>query len=81
MNLVRLFPKMVIVLGIAFALAGLAISSYRVKAVRIGNACLWALANMPSREGMVQLHILQDKISNSSAQKKIAKSLATAVSR
>jgi hypothetical protein len=61
---------------IAFALAGLAVSSHRIKAVKIGNACLWALANMPIREGIAQLHLLRDKIDNNSIQKKIAKSLA-----
>lgn len=64
---------------IAFALAELAASSYKVKASKIGNACIWALASMPSREGMVQLHLLRDKITNSGAQKKIAKALAVAV--
>ena len=60
---------------IAFALAGLAISSYRIKAVKIGNACLWALSNMPIREGIAQLHILREKLTNRSAQKKIEKTL------
>jgi hypothetical protein len=60
----------------AIALAGLVISSYRAKAVRVGNACLWALANMPIREGLTQLQILKDRTNNNSAQKKIAKALA-----
>jgi hypothetical protein len=63
----------------AFALAGLTISSYRVKAAKIGNACLWALANMPIREGTAQLQILQNKLANNSARKKIAKALETAL--
>ena len=60
---------------IAFSLAELAISSYRIKAGKIGNACLWALANMPIREGLAQLQILRDKITNNNAQKKIEKAL------
>jgi hypothetical protein len=63
---------------IAFALAGLAAASYNAKAVKIGNACLWSLANMPIREGTTQLHQLRAKISDTSARKKIAKSLETA---
>jgi hypothetical protein len=66
---------------IAFALAELAISSYRAKAVKIGNACLWALANMPIREGVAQLELLIDKITNTSTQKKIAKALQVAARR
>ena len=61
---------------IALALAGLTIASYKNKAVRIGNACLWALANMPSREGVAQLYLLRDKIASSSVQKRISKVLA-----
>jgi hypothetical protein len=64
---------------IAFALAGLAVSSYRTGSVRIGNACLWALANMPIREGIAQLRRLQDKIANSAAKKKISRALEVAV--
>jgi hypothetical protein len=66
---------------IAFALAGLAVSSYEAKAVKIGNACLWALANMPIREGIAQLQILKGKINNNSTQKKVAKALALAAER
>jgi hypothetical protein len=66
---------------IAFALAGLAISSYQAKDIRIGSACLWALAHMPIREGMAQLHILREKITNRSAQKKIERALEVAVER
>jgi hypothetical protein len=64
---------------IAFSLAGLAISSYKAKAVKIGNACLWSLANMPIREGITQLHQLRAKVSETSAQRKIAKALETVV--
>jgi len=66
---------------IAFTLSALATSSYqktsgsRVKAATIGNACLWALGEMPVREGMAQLQILRDKISDKNAQKRIAQAL------
>jgi len=63
---------------IAIALAGLAIASYETRAVKVGNACLWALANMPAREGITQLHILRDQITNQSIQKKISKALEAA---
>ena len=66
---------------IAFALAGLAISSYRAKAAKVGNACVWALANMPIREGVAQLHILSDKMSDNTAQKRIAKALDAALTQ
>jgi hypothetical protein len=66
---------------IAFALAGLAVTSYKTRAVKIGNACLWALANMPIREGVAQLHLLSDKITNNSAQKKIARALEVSAKR
>lgn len=65
----------------AYALSALASSSYqktsgsRAKAATIGNACLWALGEMPVREGMAQLQILSDKISDKNARKRIAQSL------
>jgi hypothetical protein len=69
---------------IAFALAGLATSSYKktsaskAKAVKIGNACLWALENMPIREGIAQLCILRDTLGDNDAQKRIEKALKIA---
>ena len=66
---------------IAMALSGLAISSYGARAVKIGNACLWSLANMPAREGIPQLAAMRDKITNKNIQKKISKALATAAIR
>jgi hypothetical protein len=71
----------------AFALAELAISSYKetsrskAKAVKIGNACFWSLANMPIREGMAQLYLLRDKIRDTNAQKKIEKTLEVIAER
>ena len=66
---------------IAFALSGLAISSNKKgsgagrKAAKIGNACCWALANMPIREGMAQLHLLRVEMSDNTTQKRFAKAL------
>ena len=70
---------------IAFALVALATSSYEktsgsgAKAAKIGNACCWALANIPIREGITQLYILRDKIPNGNAQKMIQKAVDRAV--
>ena len=63
--------------AIAFALAVLAVSSYEKvsTAGKIGNACCWALANMPSREGKAQLHRLKDNVRAKTAQKVIEKAL------
>lgn len=72
---------------IAFALATLAISSYEkipgfeAKAVKIGNACCWALGNMPIREGIAQLSILKVKVRSNHAQKMIEKALEVVAKR
>src|SRR5687767_12372842 len=72
---------------IAFALSALTLSSYKktsgskAKAVKIGNACFWALGNMPIREGLVQLHDLKAKIRDNNAQKSIEKALQVAAKR
>jgi hypothetical protein len=69
---------------IAFALGSLAISSYKrtsrsgARAAKIGNACLWALRNMPIREGIEQLYILKTKIADNNSQKLIEKALTMA---
>jgi hypothetical protein len=62
---------------IAFALAALASSSYArgTGAAKIGNACCWALANMPSREGIAQLKSLRNSVRAKSGQKMIEKAL------
>jgi hypothetical protein len=66
---------------IAHALTALAISSYKKisgsgsRATKVGNACFWALGNMPSRQGIVQLSILKDKITANSGQRRIAGAL------
>jgi hypothetical protein len=72
---------------IAFALGSLALSSYKktpgsgARAVKIGNACLWALRNMPIREGIEQLSILETKIADNNVQKIIGKALRVAAQR
>ena len=71
---------------IASALARLAISSYKMsgsgaRAVKIGNACCWALGTMPIREGLAQLHILKAKVRDKDAQKRIEKTLEVADKR
>jgi hypothetical protein len=65
----------------AFALAGLAVSSYKAKAAKLGNACVWALQNMPTAEGVGQLYILRDKVTDKNAQKKITKALEDTVTQ
>jgi hypothetical protein len=71
---------------IAFALAALAVSSYEKipggsKTVKLGNACCWALGNMPIGEGMAQLRILRVKVRSNPAHKVIKKALAMAETR
>jgi hypothetical protein len=72
---------------IALALAGLAISSYKktsgskAKAAKIGNACFWALGNMPIREGLAQLYVLKGKMEDNTAQTNIEKALEIAARR
>ena len=47
--------------GVARALTALALSAYRKapqvgpRRVRVGNACVWALGNMPGTEGIARL--------------------------
>lgn len=59
----------------AFALADLAVYSFQAKATKLANACVWALQNMPTSEGIHQLHTLIEKVRSNTAQKKIAKAL------
>lgn len=66
---------------IARALAALALSAYRKlpgsgpRASKVGNACFWALGNLPSQEGLAQLSILKAKIKGTSPQKAISVAL------
>jgi hypothetical protein len=72
---------------IARALASLAVSSEtkitgtRQKVAKITNACFWALGNMPSFEGIVQLSVLRLDIASDHAQKGIAQALKMATKR
>lgn len=72
---------------IARALTALAISTYKKipgsgpRAGKVGNACFWALGNMPSSEGVAQLSILKLKVKTNTSQKLIANALETAAHR
>jgi hypothetical protein len=72
---------------IARSLARLAASSYTKitgagqKVAKIGNACLWALGNMSSFEGIVQLSVLRLDLTSEQAQKGIAQALRMATKR
>jgi hypothetical protein len=72
---------------IARALTVLAASVYRKvpligpRCVRVGNACVWALGEMPGTEGVGQLALLKVKVKTASAQKVIAKALDAAAKR
>ena len=72
---------------IARALTGLAISAYKKipgsgpRAGKVGNACFWALGNMPGQEAISQLSILKVKIKSNTAQKLIANAIETAARR
>jgi hypothetical protein len=48
---------------------------------QVGNACFWALGNMPGSEGVAQLSILKIKVKTNTAQKLIANALETAARR
>jgi len=71
----------------ARVLATLAVSAYRKipqhgpRAVKVGNACFWALGNLPHREGVSQLSILKTKIKGNSAHKAIGQALEAAARR
>ncbi|MGB8646900.1 MAG: DUF4132 domain-containing protein [Anaerolineae bacterium] len=72
---------------VARALTALALSAYRKlpgvgpRCVRVGNACVWALGNMPGREGLAQLALLKVKVKFGSAQKVIETALRGAAAR
>jgi hypothetical protein len=72
---------------VARALANLALSAYRrlpgrgPRAVKIGNACFWALGSMPGAEGLAQLSILKARIKGTSPQKVIAAAIDLAATR
>jgi Domain of unknown function (DUF4132) len=72
---------------VARALRALALSAYRKvpqvgpRCVRVGNACVWALGNMPGTEGIGQLALLKVRVKFGTAQKGIEKALDTAAER
>ena len=72
---------------IARALTTLAVSAYKKipgsgpRAGKVGNACFWALGNMPGSEGVAQLSILKIKVKTNTAQKVIANALEIAAKR
>jgi Domain of unknown function (DUF4132) len=73
--------------GVARALTALALSAYRKvpqvgpRCVRVGNACVWALGNMPGSESIGQLALLKIRLKSGAAQKGIEKALNTAAER
>jgi hypothetical protein len=72
---------------IARALTALAVSAYRKvpgigpRCVRVGNACVWALGNMPGSVATGQLALLKVKVKFGTAQKGIESALSTAAAR
>ena len=72
---------------IARAIKRLAISAYKKipgsgpRAGKAGNACFWALGNMPGNEGVAQLSILKVRVKTNTAQKLIANALQVAAKR
>jgi hypothetical protein len=72
---------------IARALMALAVSAYRKvpllgpRCVRVGNACVWALGEMPGSEGVSQLALLKARVKTPTTQKGIKKALDAAAKR
>jgi hypothetical protein len=72
---------------VARALTALALSAYRKvpqlgpRCVRVGNACVLALGNMPGTEGIGQLALLRARVKFGTAQKGIEKALNAAADR
>ena len=68
--------------ALARAVGGLAASAYRKRpgvgprAVKVGNAAVWALGRMPSEAALTQLAYLKARVKFGTAQRLIAKSLA-----
>ncbi|MEM1253150.1 MAG: DUF4132 domain-containing protein [Cyanobacteria bacterium P01_H01_bin.21] len=69
------------------ALGKLAVSAYRKipgigpRCVKLGNACVWALGQMPTTDAIGQLALLKVKVKFGTAQKGIEKSLTAAAER
>jgi hypothetical protein len=72
---------------ITHALFGLALSTYKKlpgrgpRCPKVGNACVWALGNMPGTLGIAQLAILKVRIKGASVQNAIEKALTAAANR
>jgi hypothetical protein len=72
---------------IARALSRLAISTYRkipqvgARCAKVGNACIWALSQMPTPEAIAQLALLKVKIKFNNAQKSIEKAFEQAAKK
>jgi hypothetical protein len=72
---------------LARAICALAISTYRKvpgvgpRCARVGNACVWALGNLPGMEGVGQLALLKLKVKFGMAQKGIEKAMLAAANR
>ncbi|QDT27314.1 hypothetical protein Enr10x_26310 [Gimesia panareensis] len=72
---------------LARALSALAISSYKKvpgigpHAVKVGNACVWALGQIPSETALSQLAFLKVKVKFGTAQKGIEKALSETAER
>lgn len=72
---------------VARALTAVAVSAYKKvpgvgpRAVRIGNACVYALGDMPGMEGVAQLAILKSRIKFATAQKGIDRALTATAER
>lgn len=73
--------------GLASALVRLALSCYKKvpgvgpRAVRIGNACIFSLSNMPGRAGLYQLAVLKVKTKYRSALNMLNSALSEAAQR
>jgi hypothetical protein len=71
----------------ARALMALAIWAYRKlpgigpRCARLGNACIWALAQMPGHDGIAQLAVLKARVRLASAQRLIESALQSAAER
>ncbi len=69
------------------ALGRLAVSAYRKipgigpRCVKLGNACVWTLGQMPTTDAIGQLALLKVKVKFGTAQKGIEKSLTAAAER
>ncbi|MGD1852269.1 MAG: DUF4132 domain-containing protein, partial [Cyanophyceae cyanobacterium] len=73
--------------GLVRAIASLARSAYRKvpdvgpRCVRVGNACVWALGQIPGNGAIAQLALLKVKVKFGTAQKGIEKALTAAAER